>query len=128
MSVAVMEALAQGCAVVSTRVSGIEDLENHPLAKSCIKLYEIGDIMEAADKIVEVCSIDPIQREINAKALAQEELSIETCVASYLKLDYIPAKNQHKQASTFDKLLSITLATLRLLKYRLFNWRRTTRK
>ncbi len=53
-SVAMMEALASGCVVISTRVSGIEDLEHLPESDGAIYLYEIGNTEQAAELIKSV--------------------------------------------------------------------------
>jgi hypothetical protein len=78
-----MEALAAGCGMCGTRVSGIEDYEDHPLAKDCLMAYEVGDIEDAANKIVRIGSIPKTIRRQSARKLAEAEFSMAVCLSRY---------------------------------------------
>ncbi len=86
MSVAVIEALAHGCAVVATRVSGVEDYEHHPLAHDCLWVYPVGDIAAAVAAIGAAAQVPPAARARAARALAEAELSLQACTARYRQL------------------------------------------
>ena len=81
--IAMMEALAAGCGVVGTRVSGIEDYEQHPLAENCFALFDVGDIAAARLKIGKIAAVAVNTREQAARKLAESEFSMEVCVAKY---------------------------------------------
>jgi glycosyltransferase involved in cell wall biosynthesis len=93
MPIAMMEGLASGCGFVGTRVSGIEDYENHPLATDCFRVFEVGDIEGAVAKIQEVAARPVAARKAAARQLAEEQFSMDTCLANYNKaIATIPAK------------------------------------
>lgn len=81
--IAMMEALAAGCGMVGTRVSGIEDYEHHPLAANCLKVYETGDISAAADKIIALSVVPSADRSNAARQLARQEFSMAVCLDRY---------------------------------------------
>ena len=83
--IAMMEALAAGCGVVGTRVSGIEDYESNPLAADCYGVYTVGDIAEAIKKIMIVASVTTTFREKAARKLAESEFSMDICIERYTK-------------------------------------------
>ena len=85
MPIAVMEALSCGCGVVSTRVSGVEDYEFHPLANNCVWLYDIGDVSGAVRKIAEAKEVLRDTRQAAARSLAEAEFDIGLCLKKYLK-------------------------------------------
>lgn len=74
--VTVMEALALGCAVVASRVSGIEDLEHCPGARGCLRVFAVGDVEAAARSIVEMGREPAGDRVARARSLAEREFSI----------------------------------------------------
>ena len=89
--VAMMEALASGCGIVGTRVSGIEDYENEPLAKKCFAVYEVGNIETAVTKIINLSTIPVLSRRKSAREIAETNFSMHVCCDKYLKImDGIP--------------------------------------
>jgi hypothetical protein len=90
MPVAVMEALAAGCGVVATSVSGLEDYAAHPLTAHCYRTYPVGDVDGAVRAVGELLAADPELRSSSARALAESEFSIERCVARYAALPLEP--------------------------------------
>ncbi len=128
MSVAVMEAVSHGCAVVSSRVSGVEDLEYHPHAGGCIRLYEIGNIKEAVDKMLEIKNISPADRVNSALKLATLEFSIATCLNRYLSLKLNKSQKQKPYLSSMKQFESMILSTLRLIKFQIINWKKLIQK
>ncbi len=85
MPIAMMEALASGCGFVGTRVSGIEDYENDALAQDCFRVYEIGDIEDAVNKIQQVAAMPLAARHKAARQLAESQFSMDNCLANYDK-------------------------------------------
>lgn len=83
MPLVMMEALASGCAFLGTRVSGIEDFEQHKYAEKCFAVYAIGDVMDAANKVVALSSIPVAEREVAAVELATTEFGMEVCMTRY---------------------------------------------
>ncbi len=118
--VAMMEALAAGCGMVGTRVSGIEDYENHPLAADCMGVYATGDIASAADRIVQVAAIQRPVRSRSARRLAETEFSMQVCMDRYYKAidtirgDYTPVGAV--SLSLKELLYSKTISMVRYLK------------
>ena len=53
-----------GAGFVGTRVSGIEDFENHPFANKSFRIFDVGNIENAVDKILE---ISDVPRGVNVK-------------------------------------------------------------
>ena len=84
--IAMMEALSNGCAVVGTRVSGLEDYEFHPRANDCISLFSVGDVEDAARKIIKISRAPRINRRSAARALAESAFSMAACLAAYYKI------------------------------------------
>jgi glycosyltransferase involved in cell wall biosynthesis len=120
LPIIVMEALGAGCAVVASRVSGIEDYEQHPLAKRCFSVYPVGDVAAAAALVQEVGRVSRPERARRARALAEAEFAIERCVARYhALLARLPAaQTQHKLGSGWRaaKLVSHPIAAARVAK------------
>lgn len=83
--IAMMEALAAGCAVVGTRVSGIEDYEHNPLAADCYAVFDVGDIAEAVKQVRMITSKLPAVRRESARKLAECEFSMDICIERYAK-------------------------------------------
>lgn len=75
-SVAMMEALASGCIVVSTRVSGVEDLEKLPEAKGVVYLYDVGNIQEADELITRILTVPNPDIVSRARQIAADHFDI----------------------------------------------------
>jgi glycosyltransferase involved in cell wall biosynthesis len=82
--ISMMEALASGCGFTGTRVSGIEDCEDHPAAADCFRIYGVGDIEDAAAKIQQIAAIPLQTRQLAARRIAESEFSMDTCLDRYL--------------------------------------------
>lgn len=125
MSVAVMEALAAGCGVVSSRVSGVEDYENSYLAINCLKLYEIGNIEEAVYQIKEISKVSKVERVEAARKFAAQEFSIEACLHKYRS--FLEDAMPRDTSLVFSKpliliiLKSLILAIIRKIKYDMYH-------
>jgi hypothetical protein len=101
MPVAVMEALAAGCGIVATAVSGLEDYASHPLAPACYRTHAVGDVRGAARGVVELLALDVAERATAARQLAEAEFSIQRCVERYGELSLRPAERPSRRfAST----------------------------
>jgi glycosyltransferase involved in cell wall biosynthesis len=83
MPVAVMEALAAGCGIVATRVSGVEDYARDPRTEGCLWLYEVGDVDRAAELLLEVAHLSSAAVSQRARNLAADAFSIQRCMDSY---------------------------------------------
>lgn len=124
MSVAVMEALGAGCAIVSSRVSGVEDLEGSPDAAAVIHLYPVGDTESAVAKIIQLIHVNRDDIPSKAKHLASEHFSIESCVRSYEQFSKDLKPAEVAMPFHFSKLAGLSskiLSTARKIKYQLFN-------
>lgn len=123
--IAMMEALAAGCGMVGTRVSGIEDYEDHPLAKDCFAVFNVTDIGNAADKIIAIGAIPEHIRRSSARKLAESEFSMQVCLARYdAALAAIPSRSgslPNMEMPVKDKLYSKALSMARSIKMRLQN-------
>ena len=93
MPISMMEALASGCGFTGTRVSGIEDYENHPLARDCFRVYTTGELDDAVDKIVQLGDIPLPTRQVAARSLAELAFSMDSCLNRYLEA--IPTIGRH---------------------------------
>jgi glycosyltransferase involved in cell wall biosynthesis len=118
--IAMMEALAAGCGMVGTRVSGIEDYEHHPLAADCLSVYEVGDIEDAVSKVIKVAAIPATTKKQAARKLAEAEFTMQVCLQRYYKaIDAIPPRKEPPQRITLSLtalLYSKTIAIARYLK------------
>jgi glycosyltransferase involved in cell wall biosynthesis len=83
--IAMMEALAAGCGMVGTRVSGIEDYELHPQASDCFALFDTGNIEDAVSKIENIANVPVNTRQQSARKLAESEFSMQVCLEKYSK-------------------------------------------
>jgi glycosyltransferase involved in cell wall biosynthesis len=122
MSVAVMEALASGCVIVSSRVSGVEDLEFVASAQGIVKLYEVGAVAEAVSQLDWFIRNLQTTDALKSRLLALEHFSIGQCVASYesFSQDLKPCANALPfHFSTTKRIASSVLALIRLIKYNL---------
>jgi hypothetical protein len=86
MPITVMEALSHGCAVVASRVSGVEDYEHHLLAPGCFWVHTVGDTDQAAAHVEAARALDPRVRAERARRLAEAEFSVERTVERYAAL------------------------------------------
>jgi glycosyltransferase involved in cell wall biosynthesis len=86
MPIAMMEALCCGSSVISTRVSGVEDYEDHPLSRNCLWINDIGDVKGAVENIVLAKSIPVNIRNQSAKQFARQEFSISGCYNRYIEV------------------------------------------
>lgn len=118
--IAMMEALAAGCGVVGTRVSGIEDYELHPLAADCFAVFDVGDINAAVDKIGKIATVPPHARQATARKLAEKEFSMDVCLDRYIqaigliKQNILPAPRVVMSLGSI--VYSRALATARAIK------------
>lgn len=83
MSVSLMEALASGCAVVSSRTSGVEDYANHQCAVRCVWTFPVGDIDAAVQCVRDALRVPRAERQRRSVSFARSEFSIEQCVHAY---------------------------------------------
>jgi glycosyltransferase involved in cell wall biosynthesis len=110
MPIVMMEALSAGASVIATRVSGIEDYENHPLAKNCLWVNEIGNVEEAVSNIEIGMKIPREIRQKNARSFAESEFDLKVCLDRYF--DAINSK-----ISSLDKpVLQVEFNTIHLIK------------
>ena len=84
--IAMMEALAAGCGIAGTRVSGIEDYELHQLAANCFALFDVGDIEGAISGIAKIAAVPVSIRQQSARALAEAEFSMQVCIERYINV------------------------------------------
>ncbi|MEJ7810324.1 MAG: glycosyltransferase family 4 protein [Gemmatimonadaceae bacterium] len=125
MPVSAMEALSAGCAVVASRVSGIEDYERHAFAAECLRVHQIGDIAEAAAGVLGLLAQPESDRRRHARALAEAEFSIGACMDRYETL--IEALPRQAESSTpsramgdiWTRLVSYPVAAARAVRVRL---------
>ena len=124
--IAMMEALAAGCGLVGTRVSGIEDYELHPLAKSCFSLFDVGDIEDAVKGIERIGTVPVHVRQQAGRKLAETEFSMEVCLGKYsraiatIKGD-AKAKAVKVGMPVGSMIYSRVIAAVRALKMRLLS-------
>jgi len=83
MSVSLMEALASGCAVVSSSTSGIEDYATHDGAARCVWTFPVGDVAAAVQCVCDALSVPRAERQQRSLSFARSEFSIERCVRAY---------------------------------------------
>ena len=118
--VAMMEALAEGCGIVGTRVSGIEDYEQHPLAAQCYRVFDVGDVTGAVAGIMEVATIPVSIRQQAARKLAESEFTMDVCLERYCKAIATIVPERHAPVTVSmpakDVLFSKLLAFARYLK------------
>jgi glycosyltransferase involved in cell wall biosynthesis len=124
MSIAVMEALAMGCSVVSSEVSGVEDYVNRADTAGILSLYPIGDVALAAELCVKSMHEHTTETSEKGTAFFENRFSIKACYAAYEKL---ASEIELKKIESFPALswlgiaYSKGLATLRMLKYQVFS-------
>jgi glycosyltransferase involved in cell wall biosynthesis len=117
MPVVVMEALAAGCAVVASRVSGVEDYVDHRDAPWCYWTHEVGDVQKAAQLVAQAARTPPGLRTVHAQAMARDLFSIEACAGRYREfLQLIPSKLRSSirdVPAPISRLISGPLAAVR---------------
>jgi glycosyltransferase involved in cell wall biosynthesis len=122
MPIVVMEALALGCAVVASRVSGIEDYEDHALAPGCFWVYTVGDVSAAATAIQRAQEVEAAVRRARARAFAETEFSIARCVERYTSFIRELSPSMRLQPSLIERhpvlrsLVSVPVAAQRVAR------------
>ena len=120
MPIAVMEALAAGCAVVASRVSGVEDYADHAHAPWCYWVHEIGDTKRAAECIQAAAAVPAFERAAHARAIAHEAFSIEECAQRYRtlieNLPQRPSTAKLELPQRLSAILSMPLAASRMTR------------
>lgn len=122
MPISVMEALSHGCAVVATRVSGVEDYENRGLADACYWVYPVGDVDRAAACIQAAYTVDPRMRRERARRLAEEEFSVARTIGRYASLfSCLPPtrsmpRNVFEASGAVTRLMAIAVASQRIVR------------
>lgn len=120
MSVAVMEALASGCKILSSRVSGIEDQEGLEEASGVVALYPIGEMDIAFEQFKILIHNDNKGMAAKAYLLAKKNYSINTCFSKYQMVakDLAPTQNM-VFSKKYLSPVSRFVAVLRKLKLNL---------
>ncbi len=126
MSVAIMEGLGAGCAVVSSEVSGVEDLLSDSAAEGLVRLYPVGDTDLAAQQISDSLFNYSEETEKNAMLLADRYFSIQNCVENYKDLIERLEFNSNELITVglFFKIkvkFSGLIVSFRYLKYKLLS-------
>lgn len=121
MPMVVAEATARGCAVVASRVSGVEDYESSPLARDCFWLYSVGEVEEAVERIAAAAATGRVERVTAARRLAEAEFSIDVCVRRYADvLTRIVSESDRRpvrmSARAIAALSSFPIATQRIVR------------
>jgi len=123
MPVSVIEALAHGCSIVSTRVSGIEDIEETPRTSKILYRYDVGDTSRAIGLIEKAISEHNELVEKAANEFATEYFSIERRNESLgLFLNGLLNRGrvvQDVRLVWWKVRCSVCIALLRLLKWKL---------
>jgi glycosyltransferase involved in cell wall biosynthesis len=121
MPVVMMEALAAGCAVVASRVSGVEDVEQDASAKTALFVHAIGDVDAAASCVTRALAVPHTERRVSCRRTAEALFSIEACAAAYREgcagLDR--SRLRRSEAAGFAWLhsaLSVPLAAARAMR------------
>jgi glycosyltransferase involved in cell wall biosynthesis len=118
MPVVMMEALAAGCAVVASRVSGVEDAVMAPMAEGVLFAHAVGDVEGAADFVRRALMKPAPERRAAARRFAEEIFSIGACVDGYeavlggLQASALPTTRK-AHGSLLTSAISLPLATAR---------------
>lgn len=120
MSVAVMEALAAGCQILSSKVSGVEDLIADNRAKSIVELYPVGEIKLALKAFgILVSKTNEIDPQL-ANQLAGDYFGIDSCWKAYNKfVENLSSKSVHFTSNNKSLWVSDLIALGRLFKYKI---------
>jgi glycosyltransferase involved in cell wall biosynthesis len=121
-----MEGLGAGCAVVSSEVSGVEDLLSDSAAEGLVRLYPVGDTDLAAQQISDSLFNYSEETEKNAMLLADRYFSIQNCVENYKDLIERLEFNSNELITVglFFKIkvkFSGLIVSFRYLKYKLLS-------
>jgi glycosyltransferase involved in cell wall biosynthesis len=124
MPVAAMEAMAAGCGVVASCVSGLEDHAAAPESRECLWMHEVGDIAAAAAAVGAARAVPASRRAAAARRLAEREFAIERCVERYDRLlRGLPAatgrRARRPRLGSVASLWSRAVAASRLARVRL---------
>jgi glycosyltransferase involved in cell wall biosynthesis len=84
MPIAVMEAMSAGCGIVSTRVSGVEDLESGMDNNTFLWLNDVGDTPAAVNNILKGAVANKEKRIQQARQCAESEFDILVCRDRYI--------------------------------------------
>lgn len=122
--IAMMEALAAGCGMVGTRVSGIEDYEFHQEAAECFAINDVGDIEAAVKNIIKIAAVPANKRSMAARRLAEQEFRMDVCLDRYERvIDKLSAQSSvfppDVKFSVADLVYSRILAIMRQAKLKL---------
>lgn len=126
MPIAVMEGLSAGCGIISTRTSGVEDLEYLNNAANCIWLNEIGDIERAVDNVQLAINIPVALRVESARQIAEQEFDMKTCIKRYnIAIAHTAKKDidTQKPAKFISIIFSYLLAYARYVRVKRLNKR-----
>jgi glycosyltransferase involved in cell wall biosynthesis len=112
MPIVAMEALSNGCAVVASRTSGVEDIAGHALARDCFWAYPIGDVNAAAECVMQAAAVSPLARYECALRLAKAEFSIDHCIERYrdLILGLAPLPTAKGEVSAWQRHFSAVIS------------------
>lgn len=123
MSLAVMEGMAAGCMIVSSKVSGTEDLPDLLSNNRLVRIFPVGDIEKASQEINNVFLKYQPEWSDEAANFAFNHFSLEVCLKKYLELsEEVEKSNSAYVFSTLDKFkryLSCFIFVLRKLKIKL---------
>lgn len=123
MSVSVMEALASGCSVVSSRVSGVEDFEKMKESEDILYLYEIGDVRNAAALIANAIDSHNFTSAGKSEDFAVKYFDIGyrnmLLMEFFIRLNKMSIEVNELTISNNKVFLSGLLSSLRLLKFNL---------
>lgn len=120
--VAIMEALANGCTVISSRVSGIEDLEKDSDTTEILKVYDIGNIDQASNLIFSLKEANFDFLSQKAITMAHKHFSIENCAKNYLDfIEQIHPKKTSKLEIKTNIISETIITTLKFWKYKLMH-------
>jgi len=119
MPLAMMEALSEGCGVVSTLTSGVEDFSRLDTAVGCLWTYPVGDISAAVDRVTSATQVAASERRTRARQLAVSEFSIDRCIDRYRDVvDQLPAVRSHEPWLGTWRLLASSVASYPLARWR----------
>ncbi|MFN3998536.1 glycosyltransferase [Algoriphagus sp.] len=126
MSVAVMEGLGGGCSIVSSMVSGVEDLLQDSNSSGVVRLFPVGDIELAATQLKDALNEFSQEKISQAISLADERFSIQNCVKNYKilceSLEINPLAFPQKRLSYMLKVkFSWVIVATRAIKYKIFS-------
>lgn len=122
MPVIVMEALAAGCGVVASRISGIEDYERDERAQGCLWVHGVGDVTAAAEAVLKALAIPRAERRGRARQFATAEFSIDVCADRWAALVVSavqvspPPRLRERSLDRLARLVSYPVAAARIAR------------